>query len=219
MRMSLSGVLRFAVPAVLLLAAALFLHARSHPETMAARLPVADFPRELGSWRTAKDVGISQEVRDILGSGDFLSRIYLGRPDQPYIDLFIAYFPTQRTGNTIHSPKNCLPGTGWMPIQSGHLQIQGPAGSPVTVNRYIIARGLDQQFVLYWYQAHGRVVASEYWAKYFLVADSISMNRSDGSLVRVITPIGRDEDPEIAQQRAVQFAQAALAKLDGYIPR
>lgn len=219
MRMTPSAVLRFAVPAVLLLAAALFLHARSHPEKIAARLPVADFPRELGSWRGAKDVGISQEVRDILGAGDFLSRIYRGRPDEPYIDFFIAYFPSQRTGNTIHSPKNCLPGTGWMPTESGHLQIQGPAGSPVTVNRYIIARGLDQQFVLYWYQAHGRVVASEYWAKYFLVADAIGMNRSDGSLVRVITPIGRNEDPAAAQQRAVQFAQLALGKLDSFVPR
>ncbi len=217
MRMSLSGVLRFAVPAVLLLAAALFLHARSHPETQVARLPIGDFPRELDGW-SSQDIPIEQAVRDILGPGEFLSRIYY-RLNQPYIDFFVAYFPSQRTGNTIHSPKNCLPGSGWMPAESGHLQIQDPAGSRVTVNRYIIAKGLDREFVLYWYQAHGRVVASEYWAKYFLVADAIGMNRSDGSLVRVITPIGRNEDPEIAQQRAVQFAQAALAKLDGYIPR
>ncbi len=217
MRRHRASFVRSAVPAVLLLAAALFLHARSRPETQVARLPVAQFPRDFAGW-TSKDLGISQEVRDILGAGDFLSRIYF-RPDQPYIDFFIAYFPSQRSGNSIHSPKNCLPGSGWTPIESGPIQIKGPGGTPVTVNRSVIVKGLDKQMVLYWYQAHDRVVASEYWAKYFLVADAIRMNRSDGSLVRVITPIGRNEDPEIAQQRAVQFAQAALAKLDSYIPR
>lgn len=217
MRLNASAVLRFAAPAVLLLAAALFLHARSHLEAQAARLPIQDFPRELGGW-SGKDLGISPDVREILGPGDFLSRVYL-RPDQPYVDFFVAYFPSQSTGNSIHSPKNCLPGSGWMPTESGQLQIQSPGGAMVTVNRYVITKGLDSQLVLYWYQAHARVVASEYWAKYFLVADAIRMNRSDGSLVRVVTPITRYDGPEAAQQRAVQFAQLALGKLDSFIPR
>ncbi|MBZ5647044.1 MAG: EpsI family protein [Acidobacteriia bacterium] len=217
MRLTPSAVLRFAVPAALLLAAALFLHARSRPEPQAAHLPIRDFPRELGGW-SSKDIEIAPEVREILGPGDFLSRIYM-RPDQPYVDLFVAYFPTQRTGNSIHSPKNCLPGSGWAPTESSQLQITGPGGAPVTVNRYIISKGLDRELVLYWYQAHARVVASEYWAKYFLVADSIRMNRSDGSLVRVITPIAPHDSPESAQQRAVEFAQSALGQLDSFIPR
>ncbi len=217
MRLTASAVLRFAAPAALLLAAALFLHARSRPEKPAARRPIADFPREIGGW-TSREMPIGQDVRDILGPGDLLSRIYY-RPGQPYVDFFVAYFPSQRTGNTIHSPKNCLPGSGWTPTESGHIQIATLGGAPVTVNRYVIAKGLDRQLVLYWYQAHARVVASEYWAKYFLVADSIRMNRSDGSLVRVITPISRNEDPEVAQNRAVQFAQIVLGKLDSYIPR
>ena len=217
MRLTPWSVLRFAVPAALLLAAALFLHARSRPEPQAARLPIGDFPRELGGW-SSKDVVISPEVREILGPGDFLSRVYV-RPDQPYIDFFVAYFPSQRTGNSIHSPKNCLPGSGWAPTESSQLQIPGRGGAPVTVNRYIISKGLDRQLVLYWYQAHARVVASEYWAKYYLVADSIRMNRSDGALVRVITPITARDGLDAAQQRAMQFAQTALGKLDGYIPR
>lgn len=217
MRITPSALLRFAAPAVLLLAAALFLHARSHPETSAARLPIADFPRQLNGW-ASRDVPIAQEVRDVLGPGDFLSRIYL-RPDQPYVDFFVAYFPTQRTGKAIHSPKNCLPASGWAPTESSQLDIKRPGGAPVTVNRYVISKGLDRQLVLYWYQAHARVVASEYWAKYFLVADSIRMNRSDGSLVRVITPILPNENIDAAQKRAVVFAEAALGNLDRYIPR
>lgn len=217
MKITPSSLIRFAAPAVLMLAAALFLHARSHPETPAARLPMAEFPREVDGY-ASRDVPITPDVREILGPGDFLSRIYL-RPDRPYVDFFVAYFASQRTGNSIHSPKNCLPGSGWMPTESGQVSIKGPDGAPVTVNRYVIAKGLDRQLVLYWYQAHGRVVASEYWAKYFLIADAISMNRSDGSLVRVITPILPNESSEAAQQRVVGFAEAALRNLDRYIPR
>lgn len=217
MRWTPSLVLRFAAPAVLLLAAALFLHARSHPEPLAPRLALRDFPRELGVW-SSRDLEISSDVREILGPGEFLSRIYQ-RPDQPYVDLFVAYFSSQRTGNSIHSPKNCLPGSGWTPTESGQIQIQAPDGARVTVNRYIVSKGLDRQLVLYWYQAHARVVASEYWAKYFLVADAIRMNRSDGSLVRVTTPLTARENPDAAQQRAVQFAQMALGKLGPFIPR
>ena len=108
-------------------------------------------------------------------------------PANRYIDLFLAYFPSQRTGNTMHSPQNCLPGAGWSMSGHRHIQIAGPSG-PLIVNLYIISKGTDRQVVLYWYQAHGRVVASEYWAKVYLVTDAISMNRTDGSLVRVITP-------------------------------
>lgn len=217
MRFTPAAVLRFLAPALMLLAAALFLHARSRPEPRASRLPVVDFPQEIAGW-TGKDMGIPQDIRDILGPGDFLSRIYF-QPAHPYIDFFIAYFPTQRTGNSIHSPKNCLPGSGWSPTESGYLRLRAPDGSAVTVNRYIIAKGLDKQFVLYWYQSHGRVVASEYWAKYYLVKDAIALNRTDGSLVRVITPIAPGESTASAQQRAVAFAESTLGKLDQVIPR
>ncbi len=217
MKLDTHGLLRFAAPALLLLGAALFLQARSRPEPQPPRPPLAEFPRQVEAWNS-KDVGISQEVRDTLGPGDFLSRIYF-RPEQPYIDFFVAYFPSQRTGNTIHSPKNCLPGSGWMPTEASYLQLRRPDGALVTANRYIIANGLDKQLVLYWYQAHGHVVASEYWAKYFLVKDAIVMNRTDGSLVRVITPILSSESAGDAEQRAVRFAQLVLADLDRYIPR
>ena len=87
------------------------------------------------------------------------------------------------------------------------------------VNRYVIAKGLDRQLVLYWYQSHGRVVASEYKAKFYLVADSIQMNRSDGALVRVVTSINRGETETVAENRAVALTQSFLPLLDSYIPR
>ncbi len=208
---------RFLVPVVLVLSTALLLQARGSREVIAPRQELAGFPTELDG-RSSREIVIGQDVRDILGPGDFLNRFYF-RPDQPYIDFFVAYFASQRTGKAIHSPKNCLPGSGWTPTDSGYVQIRRPDGTPVTVNRYVIGKGLERQIVLYWYQAHDRVVASEYWAKYFLVADAITMNRSDGALVRVITPVNSQEGFDKAQARAVRFAETAFANLGPYIPR
>jgi EpsI family protein len=87
------------------------------------------------------------------------------------------------------------------------------------VNRYVIAKGDERQVVLYWYWAHDRALASEYWAKFYLVADSIRLNRSDGSLVRVITPLPRGETVEAAQQRLLSFTRNVVPQLDRYIPR
>ena len=210
---------RFAVVAVLLAATALFLHVRSRNEILPSREPLADFPHQLGEW-TGTDVAIQQEVLDVLGAGDFLLRVYqdsLRR--QPYVDLFLAYFPSQRAGDTIHSPKHCLPGSGWLPVESGRVTLSLPGHSPFLANRYVIAKGTDRQLVLYWYLAHDRAVASEYWAKFYLVTDSIRLNRSDGSLVRVTTPLRTGETTDAAQARLISFAGKFSPLLDQYVPR
>jgi EpsI family protein len=98
------------------------------------------------------------------------------------------------------------------------MQLSRPDGRAITVNRYVIAKGLERRLVLYWYQAHGRVVASEYWAKFYLVADAIRMNRSDGALIRVTTPIAENESPVSAEQRGVAFVRDVLPLLGRYIP-
>ena len=89
----------------------------------------------------------------------------------------------------------------------------------MTVNRYVIAKGSERELVFYWFQSHGRVIASEYSAKFYLVADSIRMNRSDGALVRVITRIEQGESEESAGSRAVLFTQRLIPLLDSYIAR
>lgn len=208
---------RFVVVIAMLCAAALFLQARSRREQLPAHLDVSDFPRQIGDW-TSRDATISSDVREVLGKGDFLSRVYI-QSGQPYVDFFLGYFPSQRTGSSIHSPKNCLPGSGWTPMSAGYLTIPVAGGSTIRVNRYVIGKGLDRQFVLYWYQAHNRAVASEYWAKFYLVADAIRMNRTDGALVRIVTPITGDETMQQAQVRAVSFAQTIYPRLQDYVPR
>ena len=205
-------------PAVVLLAGAgFFLHSHSQAERLPPHDALASFPSRVGDW-LGRELPLSPDVRQVLGEGDFLVRIYGRRSDEPYLDLFLAYFPSQRSGNTIHSPQNCLPGAGWLPVESGRIKLLQPDGKAITVNRYLIGKGLERRLVLYWYQAHGRVVASEYWAKFYLVADAIRMNRTDGALVRIMTSVDRNEDVEHAQQRAVEFAQVVLPSLDSCIP-
>jgi EpsI family protein len=208
--------LRFVLVASLLAGTAIFLHARKGREPSPARQPLSAFPTQIGGW-TGRDLGIDPSVREVLGPGEFLSRLYV-RPDRPYVDLFIGYFPSQRTGSSIHSPRNCLPGSGWSPVQSGHVQLTQANHDPFSVNRYVVSKGLDRQLVLYWYQAHDRAVASEYWAKFYLVADAIRMNRTDGALIRINTPVLEGESLDSAQQRAINFAQSILPKLNDYIP-
>src|SRR5262249_2920185 len=143
----------------------------------------------LGSW-AGSDVPIAKDVLEVLGPGDFLLRIYQNQSAGiPYVDLFVAYFPSQRTGDTIHSPKHCLPGAGWLPVESSRIILSLLGMRSFPANRYVIAKGTDRELVIYWYWAHNRGIASEYWAKLYLVADSMRLNRSDGSLIRVTTPL------------------------------
>jgi EpsI family protein len=212
-----SALWRFAVVAALLAATAGFLRERSHGERLPQRQPLSSFPVSVGVWQ-GRDLGIDPSALEILGPGEFLSRAYF-QPGQPYIDFLVAYFPSQRTGNSIHSPKNCLPGAGWSPAEAGHMTLAAPGRAPVVVNSYVISKGMNREVVLYWYQAHDRIIASEYKAKFYLVADAIRMNRTDGALVRVITPLDRGETVGSGQRRATVFAEQILPMLSAYIPR
>jgi EpsI family protein len=209
---------RFAVTAILLAGTALCLQGRKQIENLPSREPLAQFPQQVGAW-TGTDVGIPADVREVLGNGDFLQRVYQKPSAEPEVELFVAYIPSQREGDTLHSPKNCLPGSGWSPVESSQLSIPAPGQSTLPVNRYVIARGSERQLVFYWYEAHGRAVANEYWAKFYLIADSIRLNRSDGSLVRVATPLLADEVPTNADQRLVKFMGSVVPLLDPYVPR
>ena len=210
---------RFLCASLLIIATAVFLRAHSRGEIFPPRQPLQSFPQQLGDW-TGTDIAMDKDTLQVLGPGDFLLRVY-NREDRssPYLGLFIAYFPSQRAGDTIHSPKNCLPGAGWAPIESTRTQVSVSGHSSFPVNRYVIAKGESQQLVLYWYWAHDRGVASEYWAKYYLVADSIRLNRSDGSLVRITTPLLRGESVDHAQQRVMPFVADVVPRLQAYIPR
>lgn len=211
------GSVRLWIVLALLLGTTAFLRARSRAENLPPRSELDTFPLQIGEWQ-GKQIFISDDIRKILGDGDFMQRVYRRSPEEPYIELFIAFFPTQRTGSTIHSPKNCLPGSGWVPVESLRVPLKNPEGKRISVNRYVIQKGNNRQLVMYWYQSHDRVVANEYWAKAYMVADAIRLNRTDGALVRFISPLMSDETPQHGQERIESFVESVLPVLPEYIP-
>jgi EpsI family protein len=214
-----AGSLRFWIVAVIMLATALVLQAHSRSEFFPPREPLSSLPLQIDGW-TGIDIPLDQDTLDILGAGEFLVREYENASQsQPLISLFIAYFPTQKAGDTIHSPNHCLPGAGWVPTSREVVHIAGPDGSSFPVNRYVVSKSGERQLVMYWFQAHGREVASEYQAKYYLVSDSVRMNRSDGGLVRLMTAMLDGESPDAAQARMMKLGSQFLPLLDNYIPR
>jgi len=212
-----NGWLRALAPFLLLIITAWFLEARSRPEEVPPRTELKDFPRVIAG-RDASDVAISTEMRKVLGDGDFMERFYLTDKAAP-VELFIAYFASQRTGSSMHSPKNCLPGSGWTPVVSDRYSLRLTDGRKAEINRYIIAKGDQRQVVLYWFQSHDRFIASEYSSKIHLVLDAATMHRSDGALVRIVTPVIAGEGEQMASARAAQFAEASIPQLGPFIPR
>jgi EpsI family protein len=214
-----TSTLRFVVVALLLGATAFLMQARSDNEVFPPREPLNSLPDQFGPW-VGQELVIDQQTLDILGAGEFIHRNFENPTQpQPWIDLLIAYFPSQRAGDTIHTPNHCLQGEGWVPIQRDVVQLPRPDGSTFPANRYVTSKTGDRELVLYWFQAHNRAVASEYTAKYYLVADSIRLNRSDGALVRLITPMYRHETPEAAQARVMGLGSQIIPQLNRYIPR
>jgi EpsI family protein len=213
------GVLRFILAAALIILTAILLQARSRTEIIPPHLPLSAFPAKLADWDSTEIVQ-DQRTLEVLGPGDFLERVYQDPSAKlPYVDLFLAYFPSQRAGETPHSPQHCLPGAGWNPDENTRVTLSLPGHAPFPANLYVISKGDDRRLVLYWFWAHDRGVASEYWAKFYLVKDAIRMNRSDGSLVRFVTPMLPGETPDAAEHRILPFTSAVVPLLDDYIPR
>lgn len=173
--------------------------------------PLETLPRQLGAWSVIADLPLEQAVQDLLKADDTLSRNYARAGSAEPLNLFVAFFRTQRTGQTPHSPKNCLPGAGFEPLESGSIDVPVPGREPIRISRYLVARGEDRSLVLYWYQSRGRVIGDEFAAKFWLVADSIRYRRSDTALVRVVVPV-TSGTPE-AERAAVGFIQDAFPAL------
>jgi EpsI family protein len=213
---------------LLLLATVFVLQSRGDTDKVPSSESLSGMPETIGTW-TARDYPLDDDTLAVLGKGDFLNRIYTNeRPISPSpdgahtssspISLFIGYFPTQRTGQTMHSPQNCLPGAGWTFDSKKYVDIQDINGKTFRVGEYLISNGEIKQFVIYWYQAHGRSIPNEYVAKLYMVTDAIRTNRTDGAIVRVITQVQPNESLDNAKDRAVEFTRQLAPQLTRFIP-
>jgi EpsI family protein len=214
---------RLLITSVLLLAGAGYLAHATRAEIVPSRRPLATLPVSMGPWEGREGPPFAANVLAVLGVDEYVNRVYVsGRT--PYVGLYVGYYESQRQGDTMHSPLNCLPGAGWQSIRQGRtaLTVTDTAGAmrPITVNQFVIQKGLDRLMVLYWYQSHGRVIASEYTSKIYMVYDAMRLNRTDGALVRVITPIAgaSTADEDAAAQRGAVFVQDLFPSLSGVLP-
>jgi EpsI family protein len=192
----------------------------ARPELTPNPPPLSAFPQRVGAWQSIQDAPLEPEVLDVLKADDTLNRVYAKPGVNAPAYFFIAFFKTQRTGSTPHSPKNCLPGSGWEPIEKpGLVSIDVPGRStPLVANRYVVARGDDKSVTIYWYQSHDRVIASEFAAKFWLIADAIRYRRSDTALVKVVIPV-TEGSAQTATDEGVQFVRAAYPAVAAQLPK
>ncbi len=204
-----------AIVAASVLAGGIFaLHCIKPKEAAAMQRPLDGFPSEIGFARS-EDRPFEPPVVRAIGADDYINRVYLGGPLP--IELYIGYYRDQRSGDRIHSPRNCLPGSGWEPVHYARVQIGSDGGDPVFVNGYLVAQGAKRDMVLYWYQSHGRIVASEYLAKLLLIADGLKNRPTDGAMVRIWTTAADGEAK--AQTRAVAFARRVYPQVNEFLPK
>ena len=202
---------------VLVVQAVLF-YSASHGEVTPQTAPLKGFPAIVGSWQLQQEGVIEKDELDVLKADDTMTRFYTG--PEGGANLFIAFFKTQRKGQSPHSPKNCLPGSGWQQEETGRIDvpIAGEPGGSININRYIVSKGEAQSIVLYWYQSQGRVIADEFAAKFFLISDSIRHHRSDTALVRVVVPIAAGRTAQ-SEKIGADFVQAFYPAVKNYLPR
>ncbi len=193
------------------------------PERAAAdvpRDPFVLFPRTLDTWTAGTSRRLEPEIAAVLNADDYLSVGYTSPEQALPIDLFMAYYEKQTEGSGIHSPQVCIPGGGWemSRITDTNVPMTQDDGTQtgVPVNRAVIQRGLDRQLVYYWFEQRGRRVTSDYAAKATTILDSITRGRSDGALVRLITPIGPGQAAEAAADTRLQ---AFLGEMTAVLPR
>lgn len=218
------------VTAVAMLASAwALLHSLSHAEPMVTKKPFSDFPVALpGGWE-GREISMDQEILKALKPTDHMLRSYVRTLPGPEaiqrvssterslpVLLYAGFYGSQRTGLTYHSPKNCLPGSGWQVIEADYVTVSPQAIPPVTINKILIQKGLDKQLILYWYHDRGRVIATELDGKLYLVWDAVTKNRTDGALVRISVPV--TDSADISLEHGLSFLEDVWPVLADYMP-
>lgn len=200
-------VARAAIIAVLICAGGVYARSAGSREIRVPRAPLSDVPCAIDAWRCAGDTPLDRESLDVLRVDDYLNRSYLDAAGRS-AGLFVGYYASQRQGDTIHSPLNCLPGSGWEPISSRAVDL-GRNGARLPAHEVVVQKGLDRQVVVYWYQGRGRRIAGDYLNKFWLVVDAMRLHRSDGGLVRVVAPTA---------DAAEGFARALALRINPFLP-
>jgi exosortase D (VPLPA-CTERM-specific) len=185
-------------------------------EIVPARQPFSNFPLKVASW-DGKMLVMDQAYRDALRFDDYLLADYQA-PGRPPMNLYVAYYGSQKKGQSAHSPRTCIPGGGWEITSLRTVQVGGATAPPFPVNRVLIQKGDQKQLVFYWFQQRGRILTNEYLVKFYLLWDALTLNRTDGALVRLTALILPGEDESAAEDRLTRFVETVRPVLTPYIP-
>ncbi len=183
---------------------------------MVVKKPFSTFPTQIGPWQGVED-HFDERVYQVLGVDDSFLANYKG-PSDPWVNLYIGFYDSQREGDLIHSPKNCMPGGGWKitDVSIETLRSGNEIATEHKIIKLVLEKGKSKQISLYWYQSRGRIISSEYMQKIYLVWDAITRNRTDGSFVRLIAPVVDSEEQTLTTLKS--FAQELFPILQDYIP-
>jgi exosortase D (VPLPA-CTERM-specific) len=207
-----------AASGVLLVFAAVALFIPRPVETYPARASLAEFPMTQGAWSGRRD-SLEGIYQDALKLDDYLLANY-AQASGPPVNLYIAYYNSQRKGEAVHSPRSCLPGGGWQLREFDQRTLSGVSinGQALRVNRTLIELGNQRQLVYYWFQQRGRTVTNEFAVKWYLFWDALTRHRTDGALVRLIVSLPTTGNEAQADQRLTDMAQRVAATLTQYVP-
>ncbi len=178
--------------------------------------PLSDFPVSMGTWN-GKSSPMDQASLDTLKLSDYVIVDYVNENGRA-VNLYTAWYASQTKGKSIHTPATCLPGNGWTFEESGIVKIPVGEGRSIPVNRAFMEKNGQRQLIYYWFPQRGRILSNVLVLKFFVFWDSITQQRSDGALVRVITPVTSSEKPADAEARLQSFVKQAVPVLDTFIP-
>jgi EpsI family protein len=176
-----------------------------------------NFPKQIGDW-IGEEKYFSQRVYDKLGVDDSILCIYKNDNNHP-IELYIGFYRSQREGDIIHSPKNCMPGAGWKFVDTRNalINIENHDRKALKVNNILLQKGNEKQVMFYWFQGRGRYISSEYIQKFYLVLDSIIKGRTDETFVRLLSPV-IDGNEEKTIEYLNNFTALLIPLLQKYLP-
>jgi exosortase D (VPLPA-CTERM-specific) len=187
-------------------------------EVIPARANFLEFPLQLDAWSGRRD-SLDGIYLDALKLDDYLLANYSDGAGAP-VNLYMAYYKSQRKGEAVHSPRSCLPGGGWQLKEFGqrtltHIEVHG---EPLRVNRTLIELADQRQLVYYWFVQRGRVITNEFAVKWYLFVDALRIHRTDGALVRLIVTLPRGAGPEEADRRLTELAARVAPQLGKFVP-
>lgn len=183
------------------------------------RVPFAYFPQRIGDWSGVFST-LESDVEEVLGADDYLLMTFTSPNEEAPVGLFSAYYKTQNEGEGIHSPQVCLPGGGWEIVEFGPKTVDmTEAGYGIfEVNRAIIEKGGERQLVYYWFEQRGKRIINDVEAKISVVWDGLTMSRTDGAIVRFVTPVNTRAEGHNVESRLETFMLDLLPQIRKSLP-